>query len=78
MNWSLVLPEAVLAVCAMAILLAGVMQKRDSTVLCTMAALAACAVAGALVLAMDAGTGFGGLFVTEQEAATFGGGDGLG
>ncbi len=68
MNWSLVLPEAVLAVCAMAILLAGVMQKRDSTVLCTMAALAACAVAGALVLATDAGTGFGGLFVTDAFA----------
>ena len=68
MNWSLVLPEFVVAICAMAILVAGVMQKRDSTVLCTMGALAACAIAAALVLTTDAGTGFGGLFVTDAFA----------
>ena len=68
MNWPLILPELVLSICAMVILVAGVLQKRDSTVLCTMAALGACAVTGALVLSTDAGSGFGGLFMTDAFA----------
>ncbi len=68
MNWSLALPEIVLAVCAMAILIAGVLQKRDSTVISTMAALAACAVTAVLVTGTASATGFDGLFVTDAFA----------
>jgi NADH-quinone oxidoreductase subunit N len=68
MNWMLALPEMVLALSAMAILIAGVLQKRDTTPICTMAALAACAVAAVLVTGTDSATGYGGLFVTDAFA----------
>ena len=54
MNWTLALPEIALSVCAMAILMYGVMQKRDPTFVCTMAALGALVLTGALVLQRDA------------------------
>ena len=65
MNWSLATPEIVLAVCAMAILIAGVVQKRDSSLICTMAALAASAVVAVLVIGTPTGFGYGGLFVSD-------------
>ncbi len=68
MNWSLATPEIVLAISAMAILIGGVVQKRDSTLICTMAALAACAITAVLVIGTKVGFGFGGLFVSDAFA----------
>jgi NADH-quinone oxidoreductase subunit N len=68
MNWLLALPEITLALSAMAILIFGVLQKRDSTLLCTMAALAACALAAVLVTNAQSGTGYNGLFVSDLFA----------
>ena len=65
MNWSLAMPEIVLAVSALAILLGGVTQKRDAMVVCTMAALAACLVTGVLVVGTRTAVGFDGLFVSD-------------
>ncbi len=65
MNWSLALPEIVLAVSALAILIGGVTQKRDTMVACTMAALAACLVTGVLVVGTRTAVGFDGLFVSD-------------
>ncbi len=68
MNWILGLPEIVLAVSGLAILLAGVMQNRDTTLLCTMLCIAALVVAGALVLQTPYGVGYSGLFVNDRFA----------
>ena len=68
MNWDLALPEIVLAVCGLAILLLGVLQRRDSTVMCTMAVVAAFVVTGALVVQSHAGSAYGGLFVNDAFA----------
>ena len=68
MNWTLALPEIALSVCAMAILMYGVMQKRDPTFVCTMAALGALVLTGALVLGAGAGVGYRGLFVVDGFA----------
>ena len=65
MNWSLALPEIVLAVSALAILIGGVTQKHDTMVACTMAALAACLVTGVLVVGTRTAVGFDGLFVSD-------------
>ena len=65
MNFSSAMPEVVLALCAMGILLGGVVQKRDSTLICTMAALAACAVVAVLVTGVPTATSFGGLFISD-------------
>ena len=68
MNWMLGLPEIVLAVSGLVILLFGVMQNRDTTLLCTMLCIAALVVAGALVLQTPHGVGYGGLFVSDRFA----------
>ena len=68
MNWSLALPEIVLAICALAILIAGVMQRRDTTLLCTMGAIAACLVTAVLVTGAPTALGFGGFFVSDAFA----------
>ena len=68
MNWDLALPEIVLAVCGLAILLLGVLQRRDATVMCTMAVIAAFVVTGALVLQSHTGSAYGGLFVNDAFA----------
>jgi NADH-quinone oxidoreductase subunit N len=49
----------------MAILLGGVVQKRDSSLICTMAALAACAVTAVLVIGVASATGVGGLGIND-------------
>lgn len=69
MNWILGLPELVLAALGLAILLVGVMQNRDTTLLCTMLCIAALIVVGALVLQAPYGVGYGGLFVNDRFAA---------
>ena len=65
MNWALAVPEIVLAVCAMTILIVGVLQKRDAGALCTMAAIAACAVVGVLVTNTATAVGYDGLFISD-------------
>jgi NADH-quinone oxidoreductase subunit N len=66
MNWTLALPEAVLACCGMAILVAGVLQKRDTFFLCSMATIGAFLLAGMLVLAGNHGLGFNGQFTSDS------------
>jgi NADH-quinone oxidoreductase subunit N len=68
MNWSLALPEIFLAVSAMAILLIGVFQKRDSSVLCAMLVLGAMAIGAVLVVNAPNETGYQGLFVSDAFA----------
>ena len=65
MNWTLALPEIVLACLGMAILVFGVLRKDDSTTLATMFAVGAFLIAGLLTIAGDAGTGFNGQFVSD-------------
>ena len=65
MNWSLAGPEVLLAVSGLAILIFGVVQKRDSTLMCTMLVLAAFAVTAVLVVGTPSATGFGGLFISD-------------
>src|SRR5206468_12761013 len=57
MNWTLALPEIVLACSAMGILLFGVLRRQDSTFLCTMLAVAALILTGTLVLSAQPGGG---------------------
>ncbi len=68
MNWAIALPEIVLACGAMAILIYGVLQKRDATFACTMLSVAALVLTGALVMSSGSGAGFGGLFVVDPFA----------
>jgi len=65
MNWTLALPELVLALSGLAILLFGVMPKRDTTFACTMLVLGAFLVTGVLVIAQGEGTAFGGQYVAD-------------
>ena len=65
MNWSLALPELVLALSGLGILVFGVIPKRDTTFPCTMLVLGAFLVTGVLVLAQGVGTAFGGQYVAD-------------
>lgn len=68
MNWTLALPEIVLALCAMAILIFGVVRKGENTFICTMMALVALIVTAMLVVAAPVGGGYRGLFVMDGFA----------
>jgi NADH-quinone oxidoreductase subunit N len=68
MNWSLALPEIVLAVAGLAILAGGVIPKRDTTFGTTMAVLGAFLLAGVLVLMQGDGTAFNGQYVSDAFA----------
>jgi NADH-quinone oxidoreductase subunit N len=68
MNFEVALPEIVLAICALAILVLGVLQKRDSSFMCTMAALAACAITATLAIGTQSQSGYNGLFVSDAFA----------
>ena len=68
MNWSLAQPEIVLAGCAMAILLFGVLRRGENTFICTMLAVASLVVTAMLVLAAPLGAGYSGLFVVDGFA----------
>ncbi|MBC7799830.1 MAG: NADH-quinone oxidoreductase subunit NuoN [Gemmatimonadaceae bacterium] len=68
MNWALALPEIVLAVCAMAILIFGVMRKPDPAFICTMLAVGALVIAAVMVLGSAQGGGYRGLFVVDSFA----------
>ena len=65
MNWSLALPEIVLSLCAMAILIFGVLRKPDPAFLCTMLALGALMLAGVLAVSAPQGSAYRGLFVVD-------------
>jgi NADH-quinone oxidoreductase subunit N len=69
MNWTLALPELVLSVCGLAILVAGVIPKKDMTFPCTMAVLGAFVVTGVLIITQAEGTAFGGQYVADDFSA---------
>ena len=65
MNWTLALPEIVLAVLGMAILVFGVLRKQNSFILCTNLVYGAFIAAGGMVLGIHAGIGFHGQFTVD-------------
>ena len=67
-NWTVALPEIVLALCAMAILILGVLRKDDSTFLCTMLAVGALAVTAMLVISTPDAAGYRSLFAVDGFA----------
>jgi len=70
MNWTLALPELVLACCGMAILMVGVLQKgRETFELCSMLTIGAFVLAGMLLIAGPAGSGYHGQFVSDRFSA---------
>jgi NADH-quinone oxidoreductase subunit N len=69
MNWTIALPEIVLACIGMATLIFGVLRKQDSTLLCTMFTIGGFLIAGLLVLTRTTGFGFHGQFVTDPFSA---------
>jgi len=68
MNWTLALPEIVLAVLGMAILTYGVLRKQDSFHLCSMLSIGALIATAAFVLGGASGTGFHGQFTADPFA----------
>ena len=68
MNWTLALPEIVLACLGLAILTFGVLRKQDSTQLATMFTIGAFLIAGMLVATRQTGVGFNGQFATDAFA----------
>jgi NADH-quinone oxidoreductase subunit N len=68
MNYLAALPEIVLAGSGLAILIFGVLQKKDSSTVCTMAVLLAFAVAALLVIGAAPVHAYSGLFVTDAYA----------
>jgi NADH-quinone oxidoreductase subunit N len=68
MNWTLALPELVLALSGLAILLLGVIPRRDTSFACTMLVLGAFLLAAVLVIAQPDGTAFGGQYVSDAFA----------
>ena len=82
MNYIAALPEMVLSGSGLAILILGVLQKKDSSALCTMGVLAAFAVTAMLVLQTAPVFAYSGLFVTDavrhvRQIADPGGGSAL-
>jgi NADH-quinone oxidoreductase subunit N len=69
MNWTLALPEIVLACVGMATLVFGVLRKQDSTLMCTMFTIGGYLVAALLVLTSANGFGFRGQFVADPFSA---------
>ena len=65
MNWTLALPEIVLAVAGLAILLGGVIPKKETFFPVCMAVIAALLLTAALVLGVPEGTAFMGQFVSD-------------
>ena len=65
MNWTLILPELVLALAGLAALVGGVIPKRDTNFAVNMAVLGALLLAGVLVLGQAEGTAFAGQYVSD-------------
>ncbi|MHC0613400.1 NADH-quinone oxidoreductase subunit NuoN [Komagataeibacter oboediens] len=69
MNWTLALPEIVLALSGLVILLAGVMQRRGQAFFsCAMMTLLALVVTGILVVFSPDGTGYSHIFINDGFA----------
>jgi NADH-quinone oxidoreductase subunit N len=66
MNWTLALPEIVLAVIGLAILIIGVLRKQDAVTVCTMLAIGGFLVAFMLVLGGGKGSGFNGQYIADS------------
>jgi len=66
MNWTLALPEIVLATAGLAILLFGVIPKRDMTFPVAIACIGALLLTAALVLVQGEGTAFLGQYVADD------------
>ena len=68
-NWYLAVPEIVLALCAMAILVFGVLWKRGNPSLaCSMLSLGALLLAAVLAVSAPLGTAYNGLFAVDHFA----------
>jgi NADH-quinone oxidoreductase subunit N len=65
MNWTLALPEIVLAVIGLAILVIGVLRKQDAVTVCTMLAVGGFLVAFMLVLTGAKGSAFNGQYIAD-------------
>lgn len=65
MNWTLALPEIVLACIGLAVLIVGVLRKRDAVTTCTMLTIFGFVVAFGLVLSGATGSAFNGQFVAD-------------
>jgi NADH-quinone oxidoreductase subunit N len=66
MNWTLALPEIVLSLCGMAILIAGVLQKRETFHLSSMLTVGAFLLTAMLVVAGPHGLGYRGQFIGDS------------
>ena len=66
MNWTLALPELALALCGLAILVGGVLPKRDTNFAVCIATLGALLLTAALVLVQKEGTAFGGQYIADS------------
>src|ERR1700692_2421151 len=69
MNWTLAIPEIVLACCGMAILVFGVLQKRDTFQFSSMLVVGAFLLTGVLVVSAAPGIGYNGLFTNDTFSA---------
>jgi NADH-quinone oxidoreductase subunit N len=65
MNWTLALPELVLACCGMGILMFGVLTRKNSFQLASMLTVGALLLTGVLVLMAPFGSGFNGQFEND-------------
>ena len=69
LNWSLATPEIILALCAMAVLIFGVLWKRGNPSLaCSMLGLGALLLAAVLVMSAPLGSAYAGLFSVDHFA----------
>ncbi|ACI53067.1 proton-translocating NADH-quinone oxidoreductase, chain N [Gluconacetobacter diazotrophicus PA1 5] len=69
MNWTLALPEIVLALCGLAILVFGVVQKKEQPFLsCSMLTIGAFVLTGFLVVMSPDGVGYNHIFVNDDFA----------
>ena len=69
LNWGLAMPEIVLALCAMAILIFGVLWKSPNvTLACTMLSLGALLLAAVLAASTPLGSAYAGLFAVDKFA----------
>jgi NADH-quinone oxidoreductase subunit N len=66
MNWTLATPEIVLSCCGLAILVFGVLQKRESFHICSMLVIAALLLTAVLVVSSAPGLAFNGQFLDDH------------
>jgi NADH-quinone oxidoreductase subunit N len=66
MNWTLATPEIVLSVCGLAILVFGVLQRRESFQICSMLTIGALLLTAVLVVAGAPGLAFNGQFLDDH------------